>query len=164
MWELTHVLFVRRKESTLTNTHRSQNVWHIHLEKCKKKSFNFHSDVRPKYPTKTKMSDQIVGLRECWLWNLSDILGGICRTWENDRWYTWTVLCLPHKEPLTCDLRYYLPHKEALTCDVIYSLPTKFKKENKTCHTVNTATKFNRKTKHTMLRFSSHFFLFSSCF
>jgi hypothetical protein len=28
-----------RKESTLSNTHRSQNVWHIHLEKCKKKSF-----------------------------------------------------------------------------------------------------------------------------
>ena len=38
------------------------------------------------------MSDQIVGLRECWLSNLSDILGGICRTWEFDRWYTWSVL------------------------------------------------------------------------
>ena len=68
-----------RKESTLTNTHRSQNVLHIHLEKCKKKSFNIHSHVRPKCPTKTKMSDQVVGLRECWLSNLSDI----CRTfWE----------------------------------------------------------------------------------
>ena len=38
------------------------------------------------------MSDQIVGLRECWLSNLSNILGGICRTWEYDRWYTWSVL------------------------------------------------------------------------
>jgi hypothetical protein len=46
---------------------------------------NIHSHVRPKCPTKTKMSDQIVGLRECWLSNLSDILGGICRTWEYDR-------------------------------------------------------------------------------
>jgi hypothetical protein len=36
-------------------------------------------NVRPKCPTKTKISDQIVGLRECWLSNLSDI----CRTfWE----------------------------------------------------------------------------------
>jgi hypothetical protein len=58
----------------------------------KKKSFDIHSHVRPKCPTKTKMSDQIVGLRECWLSNLSDILGGICRTWEYDRWYTWSVL------------------------------------------------------------------------
>ena len=72
-----------RKESTFTNTHRSQNVWHIHLEKCKKK----YPLSRP-----TKMSDQIVGLRECWLSNLSDILGGICRIWEFDRWYTWSVL------------------------------------------------------------------------
>jgi hypothetical protein len=40
----------------------------------------------------TLTSDQIVGLRECWLSNLSDILGGICRTWEYDRWYTWSVL------------------------------------------------------------------------
>jgi hypothetical protein len=31
----------------------------------------------------------IVGLRECWLLNLSDILGGICPIWEYDRWYTW---------------------------------------------------------------------------
>ena len=84
--------FTHRKESTLTNTHRSQNVWHIHLEKCKKKSFNIHSHVRPKCSTKTKMSAQIVGLRECWLSNLSDILGGICRTWEYDRWYTRSVL------------------------------------------------------------------------
>jgi hypothetical protein len=65
---------------------------YIHLEKCKKKSFNIHSHVRPKCLTKTKMSDQIVGLRECWLSNLSDILGGICRTGEYDRWYTWNVL------------------------------------------------------------------------
>jgi hypothetical protein len=36
-----------------------------HVEKCKKKSFNIHSYVRPKCPTKTNMSDQIVGLREC---------------------------------------------------------------------------------------------------
>jgi hypothetical protein len=43
------------------------NVWHIHLEKCKKKSFNIHSHVQPKCPTKTKR------LRECWLSNLSDI-------------------------------------------------------------------------------------------
>ena len=40
----------------------------------------------------TLMSDQIFGLRECWLSNLSDILGGICRTWEYDCWYTWSVL------------------------------------------------------------------------
>ena len=58
----------------------------------KKKSLNIHSHVRPRCPTKTTMSDQIVGLRECWLSNLSDILGGICRTWEYDRWYTWSVL------------------------------------------------------------------------
>ena len=45
-------------------------------------------------PTTTTMSDQIVGLRECWLSNLSDILGGICPTWEYDRWYTWSVLYL----------------------------------------------------------------------
>jgi hypothetical protein len=41
------------------------------------------------------LSDQIVGLRECWLkfvGHLSDILGGICRTWVFDRWYTWCVL------------------------------------------------------------------------
>ena len=44
---LTRVHSTHRKESTLTNTHRSQTVWHIHLEKCKKKSFNFHSHVRP---------------------------------------------------------------------------------------------------------------------
>jgi hypothetical protein len=45
----------------------------------KTKSFNIHSHVRPKCPTKTKMSDQIVGLRECWFSNLSDI----CQTfWE----------------------------------------------------------------------------------
>jgi hypothetical protein len=50
----------------------------------KKKSFNIHSHVRP--------NTEIVGLRECWLSNLSDILGGICRTWEFDRWYTWSVL------------------------------------------------------------------------
>jgi hypothetical protein len=43
-------------------------------------------------PTKTTMSNQIVGLRECWLSNLSDILGGICQIWEYDRWYTWSVL------------------------------------------------------------------------
>jgi hypothetical protein len=49
-------------------------------------------NIRPNCPTKTKMSDQIVGLRECWLSNLSDILGGICRTWEFDHWYTWSVL------------------------------------------------------------------------
>ena len=30
-----HAHSTYRKESTLTNTHRSQNVWHIHLEKCK---------------------------------------------------------------------------------------------------------------------------------
>ena len=55
----------------------------------KKETFNIHSHVRPKCPTKTKMSDQIVGLRECWLSNLSDI----CQTfWEFDRWYTWSVL------------------------------------------------------------------------
>jgi hypothetical protein len=58
----------------------------------KKISFNIHSHVRPKCTTKTKRSDQIVGLRECWLSNLSDILGEICRTWEYDRWYTWSVL------------------------------------------------------------------------
>jgi hypothetical protein len=34
-----------RKESTLTNTHLSQNVLHVHLEKCKKKSLNIHSHV-----------------------------------------------------------------------------------------------------------------------
>jgi hypothetical protein len=47
-----------------------------------------------KYPLSrpTTMSDQIVGLRECWLSNLLDIWGGICPTWEYDRWYTWSVL------------------------------------------------------------------------
>ena len=49
-----------------------------------------------KYPVSrpTTMSDQLVGLRECWLSDLSDILGGICPTWEYDRWYTWSVLYL----------------------------------------------------------------------
>ena len=47
-----------------------------------------------KYPLSrpTTMSDQIVGLRECWLSNLLDILGGICPTREYDHWYTWSVL------------------------------------------------------------------------
>jgi hypothetical protein len=47
-----------------------------------------------KYPLSrpTTMSDQIIGLRECWLSNLSNILGGICPTWEYDCWYTWSVL------------------------------------------------------------------------
>ena len=61
----------------LSKHHPSQHV----VASCihKKKSFNIHSHVRPKCPTKTKMSDQIVELRECWLSDLSDI----CRTfWE----------------------------------------------------------------------------------
>ena len=47
-----------------------------------------------KYPLSrpTTMSDQIVGLRECWLSNLSDILGRICPTWEYERWYTWSTV------------------------------------------------------------------------
>ena len=44
-----------RKESTLTNTHRSQNVWHIHLEKCKKKllisTLTSDQNVRPNSQT-----------------------------------------------------------------------------------------------------------------
>ena len=52
------------------------------------------------------MSDQIVGLRECWLSNLSDIcrdiLGGICRTREFDRWYTWSVLYIQNLYIVIC--------------------------------------------------------------
>ena len=40
--------------------HRLQNVWHVHLGKCKKNLL-----------ISTLTSDQIVGLRECWLSNLS---------------------------------------------------------------------------------------------
>jgi hypothetical protein len=74
-----------RKESTLTKMHRSQNVWHIHLEKCKKKllisTLTSDQNVRPNSQTW-----RVLTLK------LSDILGGICRTWEYDRWYTWSVL------------------------------------------------------------------------
>ena len=62
-----------RKESMLTNMHRSQNVWHVHLEKCKKKSLNIHSHVRPNTRNAPTMSSQILGVRGCWLSNLSDI-------------------------------------------------------------------------------------------
>ena len=56
-----------------------------------------------KYPLScpTTTSDQIVGLRECRLSNLSDILGGICPTWEYDHWYTCSVLYI-----LSLDLLY----------------------------------------------------------
>ena len=71
----------------------SQNVWHVHLEKCKKKSLNIHSHVRPRCPT--KYSDlESVDSKICrtFLWSESNILGRICATWEYDRWYTWSVL------------------------------------------------------------------------
>jgi hypothetical protein len=64
-------------------------------------SLVYHSHVRPKCPTKTKMSDQIVGLRECWLSNLSDILGGIwslpslvqlCCVVSDIDWYWYSTL------------------------------------------------------------------------
>jgi hypothetical protein len=45
-------------------------------------------------PIETFGSVAFLWLRECWLSNLSEILGGICRTWEFDRWYTWSVLYL----------------------------------------------------------------------
>jgi hypothetical protein len=85
LYKLNHVAHsTHRKESTLTNMHRSQNVWHVDMFTSR--------NVKKILKISTLTSDLIVGLRECWLSNLLDILGGICRTWEYDRWYTWSVL------------------------------------------------------------------------
>ena len=83
-----------RKESTLTNTHRSQNVWHVHLEKCKKIF---------KYPLScpTTVSDQIVGLREC-------VDSQICRTfWEEYVVDTLGVYCNDYLSLKFASLQYH---------------------------------------------------------
>ena len=53
------------------------------------------------------MSDQIVGLKRVltlkFVGHLSDILGGICRTWVFDRWYTWSVLYICYRKYHTGD-------------------------------------------------------------
>jgi hypothetical protein len=54
--------------------HRSQNVWHVHLENCKKKSLNIHSRVRPNTQELEGVGSQIYRI---FLWSESDILGGI---------------------------------------------------------------------------------------
>ena len=99
-----------RKESTLTNT---QNVWHVHLEKCKQN-----------LEISTLTSEQIVGLRECWLSNLSDIsLEWVVhfgrnmsdlRVWSLNH-LECTVFSLPEPTWIVCLVfKQYSFHKEGL--------------------------------------------------